>query len=194
MGRRNIHKRAAAGCVSSLVLATSLAVTWLSGPAGADTFSGGGAATGWQADNGVHTFCFATTDVTIKDESRKIMNNALDSPTDMSDEEHASCDSQIDVWFRREDLPAGTRGTYTCEWLNGSRCNRSSVRIDEDEIRIGSNDIEDIDKTICHEIGHSVGLTHGGTTDCMRNGEIPDTSSQWRNYDAHHRGHINNAY
>jgi predicted Zn-dependent protease len=68
------------------------------------------------------------------------------------------------------------------------------VIVDRAELQIGDHDIEDMEKTMCHEVGHSVGLTHGGNTDCMLNGEIPSTSIVWRTYDSHHKSHINAAY
>lgn len=92
-------------------------------------------------------------------------------------------------------LPSGTRGQYTCiSFVTSGVCNHSTVIVDRAELQIGDHDIEDMEKTMCHEVGHSVGLTHGGNTDCMLNGEIPSTSIVWRTYDSHHKSHINAAY
>jgi hypothetical protein len=59
-------------------------------------------------------------------------------------------------------------------------------------------------KTICHEIGHSVGLTHykndaypsapEGQPDCMIVGPLESSSDAWRVYSAHHKSHINGHY
>jgi hypothetical protein len=69
------------------------------------------------------------------------------------------------------------------------------TRGDPAEINIGNNDVEDLRKTLCHEVGHSVGLLHGALDDCMRNGEIPNTNVQYRRYNFHHRAeHINLEY
>jgi hypothetical protein len=68
--------------------------------------------------------------------------------------------------------------------------------LDPAELNQGSGDHEDKQKTACHEVGHSVGLQGGPSKpDCMRNGEIPDLSLQWRKFSDHHIfDHINPTY
>jgi hypothetical protein len=58
-------------------------------------------------------------------------------------------------------------------------------------------------KTLCHEIGHSVGLQHytsagsgavpGENNDCMKSGPV-DGDVWWIEYSDHHQAHIDTAY
>lgn len=110
-----------------------------------------------------------------------------------------ACDTTVDVKWLDANLPDGYRGQYECISLNTSTliCTASKVTLDPDELNIGTGDHEDKQKTACHEVGHSVGLQHGDTKpDCMRNGEIPDLSVQWRRYGSGHHipDHINPTY
>jgi hypothetical protein len=99
---------------------------------------------------------------------------------------------QTDVRWLTGDLPSGVRGSTGCAVLNGSVCDRNNVTIDIAELNIGTNDEDDQTKTTCHELGHTVGLTHGGASeDCMISGERPSTASQWEHYGSHHTYHIN---
>ncbi len=93
------------------------------------------------------------------------------------------------------DLPGSTRGKAPCEDYDNGYCDQYYVTLDPAQINVGSND--DADKTVCHELGHTVGLTHGsgggdgGTDDCMISGERPSTNSQYERYSSHHKEHIN---
>lgn len=180
--------------VLSLVLLT-LSVN----PANADPFGTGGPDTGDLADSVIHTYCYSSAyEAQDRDNSEYAFWTSLDAATDMiarNDTGSTNCTTDADVCVQDGNLPAGVRGSHICiSYASAHVCNHSEVTVDPAEIFIGANDEEDLTKTLCHEIGHSVGLTHGGLTDCMRNGEIPDPGVVWRSYDAHHKGHINAAY
>ena len=89
------------------------------------------------------------------------------------------------------------RGKAPCEDYDNGYCDQYYVTLDPAQINVGSNDDADTDKTVCHELGHTVGLTHGsgggdgGTDDCMISGERPSTNSQYERYSSHHKEHIN---
>jgi hypothetical protein len=149
----------------------------------------------------MHTFCFASGfDATLEDEARFAMNTSLDRDTVMTADFASSCDEWTDVKWNDADLPGDTRGDSMCLDPLGiegqAKCYAARIRLDPDEINEGSDDAEDRKKTACHEVGHSVGLQHGDDkSDCMRNGEIPDTTAQWRTFNGHHIGdHIDPAY
>jgi len=163
--------------------------------AAADAFNAGPPNGGYEADSANHLYCYgAGFDTGLRDDADYIMQSALDTETDMSDTFESSCNSGTDVEFLDANLPPGARGSYVCTTLSYV-CWASEVTVDPAEINIGSNDTEDLRKTLCHEVGHSVGLLHGATDDCMLSGEIPNTNVQYRRYNYHHRwDHINVEY
>ena len=159
----------------------------------ADAFGTGPPNGGYHADNTTHTFCHGSgLDVELIGNVDGRMAN-LDAQTIYSDS-LTGCTSATDVIFLDGNLPTNTRGTYVCTDLSttGSLvCEQSRITLDPAEINIGNNDEHDTSKTACHEIGHSVGLTHGGTTDCMLNGESPaPPNSAHLLYNGHHVSHI----
>lgn len=171
---------------------TTLGLVLLSGTMStADPFGIGGSTGGWRPDNFTHTFCHGPNlDVALFDNVDGRMSN-LDVQTSFTDS-LVACDSATDVVFLDANLSGTLRGQYVCQQLIGSVCEDSEVTLDPAQLNIGDNDEHDTSKTACHEIGHSVGLTHGGTTDCMRNGEAPSPpSSVNTTYDSHHVAHIN---
>jgi hypothetical protein len=103
------------------------------------------------------------------------------------------------VWFDA-DLPGGQRGQVFCEDFDNNLCDQFYVTLDPTELNIGSNDEADTTKTSCHELGHSVGLSHGagggngGADDCMMSGERPNLNSQYERYSLHHKEHINDWF
>jgi hypothetical protein len=163
--------------------------------AAADAFNAGPPNGGYEADSANHLYCYgAGFDTGLRDDADYIMQSALDTETGMSDTFESSCNSGTDVEFLDANLPPGARGSYVCTSLSYV-CWASEVTVDPAEINIGSNDTEDLRKTLCHEVGHSVGLLHGATDDCMLSGEIPNTNVQYRRYNYHHRwDHINVEY
>lgn len=50
----------------------------------------------------------------------------------------------------------------------------------------------DLSHSTCHELGHTVGLTHHETGDyCLLKGHAPSSAVQYRRYSDHHKDHIN---
>jgi hypothetical protein len=171
-------------------------------PATADPWGTNTSNTGAHPDGGSHTWCWGSGfDTALRDNVNSSMNNALGGPTDANVAFQSSCNlsgtSETDVVWFDGNLPAGIRGQTFCEDFDGGNCDQNYITLDPAEINIGSNDEADTTKTACHELGHSVGLTHGsgggdGTAnDCMYSGERPNLNLQYERYSAHHRGHIN---
>ena len=123
----------------------------------------------------------------------------LDTQTELFDSFQATCDVVHDdiIWLDG-NLPDGVRGQAPCIiWISHDPdvCDSYDIVLDPAELNEGSNDELDTTKTACHEVGHTVGLSHSPTgDDCMRSGEIPSTDVKWRKYNSHHVGHINNYY
>ena len=139
-----------------------------------------------------------------KTTSIPLFYDALDAPTDAQVEFKSTCkltgDGETDtVWFDA-DLPGGQRGQVFCEDFDNNLCDQFYVTLDPTELNIGSNDEADTTKTSCHELGHSVGLSHGagggngGADDCMMSGERPNLNSQYERYSLHHKEHINDWF
>jgi hypothetical protein len=182
------------GCVLAVL---SFLVAVVAAPVSADPFGTGPPDAGWFADSSNHSYCYGSGFATgLEDEADYAMFISLDGDTVMSATFQSSCDSTTDVRWLDANLPAGQRGVYTCIDKGGDICFRANVTMDPNELNIGPNDHEDKLKTACHEAGHSVGLEHGNSkSDCMINGEIPDTTVQWRRYSTHHiSDHINPRY
>ncbi len=116
---------------------------------------------------------------------------------------HPSCDTsgagQTDVRWLDADLPAGTKGKAPCGpyWSGSNQCDRYDLTLDPVEIDIGSNDEIDRTSTSCHELGHTVGLTHGqgggsgSNIDCMFVWTSPGTGLTYIRFSQHHKDHIN---
>ena len=93
-------------------------------------------------------------------------------------------------YFPRQ-LDGTVRGSTFCENYD-TYCDQYYVQIDLNYIIQSSEpDDENIKKTMCHELGHSVGLSHGSTYGgCMVSGAV-NGDVTWRRYSSHHKGHIN---
>lgn len=171
----------------------------------ADAFGTNTTDTGPFADSALHTYCDAGLISTSVDNAASAMAY-LDSATDMSDSSEA-CQASTDVWFDSTNLPSPTRGQNTCVTLNGSVCTSADVLVDENQIDSDEGSFDhNLNKTLRHEVGHSVGLSHyagtaenpeespvAGTDDSMIGGGVDD-DGLWITYTQHHRDHINNAY
>lgn len=151
----------------------------------------------WLPDSAGHAFCFNSSFNNFPEHRDRVRwgMNRLDDQTDMFDIEE-SCVSGTDIWFYRSDLPAGVRGQTQCiVWVtSGFRGDQARIDIDFIEINNGDNEVEDQQKTVVHEIGHSVGLGHHSPAehDCaMIQGEIPSTAPVWRSFHAQDVDHIN---
>lgn len=156
--------------------------------------------TGAHPDGGIHGYCYsASVSEDLKSGIREAEWSALHNGTDTEVNYDSTCkysgSGETDVVWFQTNLPYGKRGTTFCEDFDGSHCDQFYIDIDLAEINVGSYDEYDEAKTTCHELGHSVGLTHGSTYGgCMVSGEVPGTSVQYRRYSPHHVWHINNWF
>lgn len=118
-----------------------------------------------------------------------------------------------DMHFRDIDLPGTTRGLTSCTSMHSGMfsafCDRNDVQIDAGYIisranELGHSPAHNLRKTICHEAGHAMGLTHyktdvnpdppNGESDCMIRGSVSGTSSVWIVLANHHKSHLNDWY
>ncbi|GAA4684769.1 hypothetical protein [Phytohabitans rumicis] len=153
----------------------------------------------WLADSAGHAYCFVANFDNYPEHRSRVHwgMDRLDDQTQMTDI-FESCAPGTDIWFSRVDLPGNDRGQTSCQrWLAGEKCDSAVIWIDFIEINEGSWDVEDQQKTVVHEIGHSIGLGHHSPSahNCaMYVGEIPSNDLQWRSYHSHDVGHINAQY
>lgn len=164
----------------------------------ADSWGTNTSDTGPHPDGSFHSWCWGNgVDSDLHNNVINVEDNALDGPTQATEDFHTNCNysssTETDVVWFTENLPAGTRGRNFCENFEGGVCDQNYTSLDLAEIAIGDNDELDETKTACHELGHSVGLTHGAADDCMINGERPVRPAYdvtFERYNPHHIGHI----
>jgi len=166
-----------------------------------------------EADHGIHTFCFDPdwpSSTAVRDRTRFSMgdNDGLMTMTNITTDELAACTTSVDVRVQQR-ATGGSLGDTWCalKWANG-RCDRFRVRIDTAAIAAAAADDNfQIRKTICHEIGHTVGLWHYGNGDpynfsadhngdnnCMRSG-VWDSGATWtRIYGPHDTSAVNDNW
>ncbi|XBB70180.1 hypothetical protein ABFU82_12965 [Nocardioides sp. WV_118_6] len=123
-----------------------------------------------------------------------------------TDEIEAGCGDATDILFRQVNMGWGTAGDARCLAVNDiGRCDQWRVRINVEAINVAAtNPGYQIRKTICHEVGHTVGLWHYGAGDpytgpadrngadnCMKSG-LADGGQAWtRSYGPHDASAIN---
>lgn len=166
-------------------------LTWVStAPGVADPWGTNTDDTGAHPDSNPHTYCFQDPGG-YRADVNDITDNALATPTDANISFHSWCDfssqSETDVVWRQRDLSGTKRGTTYCEDFD-TYCDQYYATIDYNYIVQSSTaDAENVKKTICHELGHTVGLTHGADPGyCMISGEV-GTDIKWRRYAPHHK-------
>lgn len=166
-------------------------------------------------DRGTHTFCFADPDFPMdtatRTRARRAMGNGdgLMAMTIITTDEQSTCPASIDIRFQQRAIGGGAGGDAVCVrfWDNG-RCDRFRVRVDVALItQLATNVAYQVRKTICHEIGHTVGLWHygdgdpyvvsadlNGANNCMRSG-LWDSGAGWtRSYGLHDINAINSNW
>lgn len=162
---------------------TSLLLTFnvMAVPAQADAYGTGTADTGCRPDSYSHNYCLnSAMSGDFLSATRSAMGY-LDSRTSMSAPENA-CDTNTDV-LMSSSTSISARGEYLClRFESGNTCNSARVRMTPNQL----SSLAQARKTACHEIGHSVGLTHGNITDCLISG-----STTLSTYNQHHTDHIN---
>ena len=204
--RRHRRLRRLAVVALSAVAALGVAVPAGADPFGLDTPTFNEPGVGAIPDNFDHTYCFDGPGWTASHMSvvhTQMVN--LDTQTSYFDTfpPQPPCFEQTDLWFQVTVLPAGTRGDWSCRWwglgadglanTGDERCASALIRMSSDPAVLTSD--HQRRKTICHEIGHSVGLAHGTDTttfwdDCMVSGVVPN-GIMWEQYNAHHIAHAN---
>jgi len=188
-----------AGGVAATLLPKSIAQ--------ADTFSSGGGEAGVLADSLTHTFCRGSAPDAQWDNEQAAMAY-LQANTVMNVAELNSCAATTDVrWDGRAGLGAGSRGEWGCLDYDAPSnvCDAARIRVFVGAINANSpagTEENNLNKTLRHEMGHSVGLRHykttatpccPGTHDAMISGAI-DNGAVWTVYSQHHKDHIDNEY
>ena len=177
-----------AGAVALLALALA-ASAFLHGKARADFFwdqdCDPSAATPCTADNFEHTYCWADNyDASnLRDAASYAMQN-LGQQTLFWRNFVTSCGPNIDIVWTRFSDPT-LRGRYDCVDASGPNCGKARVYMNPDNLV----DQHNKEKTACHEVGHSGGLSHADDAgDCMITGFV---SQGHRTYTDHHVAHLN---
>lgn len=147
----------------------------------ADVFGANGPDSGLRHDGGDHTFCYeSTATARMQQAARDGMNN-LDAQAVIADSGPLNCGTATDIRFGSTDI-ANVDGFWQCtQQISGGRSASAVVRFNA--VNITSDN--DWKQTSCHEIGHSVGLTHNTRPDCVAGDE------NQLQYDQHHIDHIN---
>lgn len=160
-------------------------------------------------DEGEHSWCFASNgypNEVIRDRTYWSMSgggtDAGVEPQTIVDTVHkAPCGPHTDVMVQQDYMGEGVFGATSCILWAG-RCDRFLARISWSEIQLWSTrPNHQARKTICHEIGHTLGADHypnaasspdGDQQSCLRSG-VHDHNYFWeRSYGPHHISHINN--
>lgn len=132
----------------------------------------------------------------------------LASATVMDREFETSCDTLTDVLVQ-EGSASGNRGIEWCQYEDGNGdCQSAVIRVSRSTISAdtapGSGFSKNMHKTARHEIGHTLGLNHDGTSwneaagstwrDCMVTGRVPDSSAAAISYSREHIDWIADVY
>ncbi len=187
---------------AAIAFGTLIASLLVATPASADPFAGGPPDSGYRADNLGQDYCTITAWPLDWGTPFVDAMISLDNQTDMYDEYASACGPQTDIKAERvnNSVMAGSRGSYLCLTLTSAgRCDVGRLRVNVDAL----TDYTQRRKTLCHEVGHSVGLPHytsrgsgvvnGENNDCMKSGTVTG-ELWWIEYSQHHRDHINQAY
>lgn len=179
-------------------------------PAAADPYGsipGASADTGPYPDPNPHSSCFGTWPAAegwwaLQSLATTDANSDMNSVLEVC---NWSGSDWTDIHAQIFDLPPGVRGRNSCTASHGGvTCDRNDVLIDLGQITLDGNDYEaNVRKTLCHEFGHSMGLTHYKSSafpdapenqqDCMISGVV-NYSNTWFVYSAHHKSHINSLF
>lgn len=180
-----------------------------SGTAAAHPFGVDSGGPGYVADGADHWFCFSSS--LPNDGSRSMYYDAmayLDERTDIYDMDAGSCGSATDVVYIRNDNlmvnGAPVRGFAPCMYyLIYAFCDQAWAGINYAAIANDSavfapgdfnNYIINAVKTVRHETGHTVGLSHQSYDDAMTSGWVDNNFWAWWVYSDHNRDHVNGFY
>jgi len=168
----------------------------------ADPWGNQSGTTGAHPDEDPHTYCFAgNVPADLRPNIDNAAFNALD-PTQANVNFQGSCvlsgASETDAVFQNVNLAPGVTGVTPCDDYESNpptnQCDQYDVQLDYAQINVGAEDEIDQTQTACHELGHSVGLSHGANLGCMiSTGDTPPTALRYRRYDPNHHipDHIN---
>lgn len=205
MLENRMYKTVMARLLAAGGLALSVAVT-AAGPALADPYPVDGG-----PDTGTHTYCFDTDfplNSTVKPRALYSMDNndGVMAQTNVTTQDYGtSCGTAIDVRFQQRPIPGVlAAGASPCaNRVAAGRCGRRDVRIDwANIVEYATNVGYQARNTLCHEIGHTLGVRHfTGPIDnpdgqlaplsCLKV-DINDSGAAWeRRYGPDHRAHIN---
>lgn len=158
-------------------------------------------------DRGKHVFCFDPQHPlanAVHSRAISTMNN-VESQTIVTTKKQPTCGPKSDVRFQQRPIGTDMFGYAPCRArvAGSSRCDSREARIDWGEIRrLATHDNYQARKTLCHEVGHTLGANHyanwlvnpDGTwasNSCMISG-LHDSGDVWtRSYGPHHISHIN---
>lgn len=187
---------------TAIASALALIAVQLSSPAVADPYPN----TYYPDKGDYHTFCFTNAfanNATLLSRARYSMDNndGLEAQTVVNTLEQA-CGALTDVKFYVADTGPSYGDANCVQFNSNGYCDQWDLRINWWVIQqLATNDGYQARKTLCHEIGHTVGLRHyesGHSPDtnpardsCMIT-TLQDSGAAWtRQYGPHHKGHIN---
>lgn len=180
--------------IGAAVIVGSGAVFLQAADSYADPFGTCTADTGCRADDATMDFCTPYPWPLAWGNPFGYAMQTLDSQTDMVDVYRPTCIPHTDIGGYLNSSPEfpsglgpGVRGVWACTAkLSAYVCDRGSLVLNTALL----GDPAQRRKTLCHEIGHAAGLSHGSTYGgCMVSG-----SSTASTYSSHHVAHINAAY
>lgn len=159
-------------------------------------------------DGGDHTWC---VDSGFNHEWRAGQTMLLIDAQTAVKSKKISCGDKTDVTWRQEAVKISTGRAYgmaQCKKFTNKKCDKYTITLDMETINAETRQTDQLKKTMCHELGHTLGLTHyrkssyPGTdtkNSCLRSGsvdEISSTSKTWlTTYGKHHiTKHINRYF
>lgn len=181
--RRGLVSIAVAG---SLVCLSFFAPTL---PATADDYDQCDIDTGCEPDNHEHTFCWSTNfDTDNKRDAADYAMTNLANETSFTRNYLSTCSTSTDILFRGYNFTNGRLAEYQCLDFVVGGCGQARILLDADA---HEND-SDREHSMCHEVGHSGGLTHHlpAYDDCMESGHW-DGNVLRLHYNSHHEDHLN---
>ncbi|MFI0366696.1 hypothetical protein ACH35V_02385 [Actinomadura sp. 1N219] len=148
----------------------------------------------------------------MQDNADAATRDALGNRTQATVRRDSECDlvaddGRTDTVFEEIYLEEGVLGETWCHerWPQSHQwagyCDRVAAVLNQQVIdENANNDESQYTKTACHELGHSVGLSHypddppGNGHDCMRSGIWDNGDIAYRTYNGHHVGHLNDWF
>lgn len=170
----------------------------------ADEWGDQDSSTGAHPDEDPHTTCFGTNFPIVgsrDDWVLDVQTNAMDVPTDVNINNHNldctnSGTQETDVVWNGGNL-TGAYGKAPCDDYEtfSNQCDQYHVTLDFPAIEAGPEDQVMAKIIMCHELGHTAGLSHRSGLNCMFSPDVqnPPNETGYRRYDSGHHipDHIN---